>query len=229
MSDPKRVLLVGASGLIGTAVKRAALGRADVRLVALARREVPLPPGARMEMLVAPVDGWADAIAAIAPQGVICALGTTWNDAGKDEVAFRAVDERLVLDVARAARAAGADHFAHVSSVGADMASRTFYLRVKGEVEQALGKQGFRRLDILRPGLLRGARQGQRRIAETLGAMASPVADLLLHGQRRKYRSIRDHVVAQAALQCMLEKAGGRFTHEHDALLRLARRFGGEG
>lgn len=228
MSDPLRILLVGASGLVGGAVKRAAMGRSDIRLLALARREVPLPRGARMEMLVAPVDGWAEAIATIAPHGVICALGTTWRAAGKDEDAFRAVDQQLVLDVARAARASGADHFAFISSVGADMASRTVYLRVKGEVELALGKMGFRRLDMLRPGLLRGHRDGELRLAERMAAFASPLVDLLLHGNKRKFRSITADIVAQAALQAMLEKARGRFTHDHDGILRLARRFVGE-
>jgi len=225
MSDPIRVLLVGASGMVGGAVMRAAMGRADLRLLALSRREVPLPKGARMEMLIAPVEGWADAISAIAPQGVICALGTTWKAAGEDEEAFRAVDQRLVLDVARNARAAGADRFVFVSSVGADMASRTMYLRVKGEVELALGKMGFRRLDLLRPGLLRGHRDGDLRPAERLASVISPLTDLLLHGERRKYRSIPAGLVAQAALQVMLEKPAGRFTHEHDGIMRLVRRY----
>lgn len=228
MSEPRRVLLVGASGMVGGAVKRAAMGRADLRLLALSRREVPLPRGARMEMLVAPVEGWSQAVDAIAPQGVICALGTTWKAAGEDEEAFRAVDQHLVLDVARAAKAAGADHFTFISSVGADMGSRTMYLRVKGEVELALAKMGFRRLDLLRPGLLRGHREGELRPLERLASLASPVTDLLLHGERRKYRSVPVELVAQAALQAMIERAAGRFTHDYDGIARLARRFRGE-
>lgn len=228
MSEPRRVLLVGASGMVGGAVKRVAMGRTDVRLLALSRREVPLPRGARMEMLIAPVEGWPQAIDAIAPNGVICSLGTTWKAAGEDEEAFRAVDEHLVLDVARAARAAGADHFAFVSSVGADMGSRTMYLRVKGEVELALARMGFRRLDLLRPGLLRGHRDGDLRPLERLASVISPLTDMVLQGERRKYRSIPAEVVAQAALQAMVEKPAGRFTHDYDGILRLARRFVGE-
>ena len=107
MSDARRVLLVGSTGLVGKRVMEQCVGRSDVRLIALTRREAPMPRGARMEMLVADPAEWAKSVAAIAPDAVICALGTTWRKAGEDEEAFRAVDEELVLWVARAAKAAG--------------------------------------------------------------------------------------------------------------------------
>jgi uncharacterized protein YbjT (DUF2867 family) len=225
MSDPLRVLLLGASGLVGREVLRLAVGRSDVRLVALARREVPLPQGARMEVHVAPVEGWAQEIAAIAPDRVICALGTTIRKQRGDQAAFAAIDRDLVLESARSAKLAGAGGFTVVSSVGAGTATRSFYLRTKGEMEAALGKIGFARLDVLRPGLLRGDRMGDLRPLELLGALAAPLADLALHGQRRKYRSIRAVDVAAAALRTGQEKAHGRFVHHHDEMLRLARRW----
>jgi uncharacterized protein YbjT (DUF2867 family) len=176
-------------------------------------------------MLVAEPANWTDAIAAIAPDAVICALGTTWRDAGQDEAEFRAVDLDLVLLIARAAKAAGADRFVVVSSVGAAISAKQLYLRVKGEMEQALGKVGFRRLDILQPGLLRGPRKGAQRPLERLAQLFSPLADLVLHGQRRRFRSIDADVVAAAALNCTLEKPGGRFPHEFDDIHRMAARL----
>ncbi|MFC0590608.1 NAD(P)H-binding protein [Novosphingobium aquiterrae] len=223
MSDPIRIALVGATGMIGQSLIRLAVGRSDLRLVAVARREVPLPPGARMEVLVAEPDNWADAIAATNADVLVCALGTTIRKVGGDQAAFRAVDQDLVLAVARAAKAAGVRQTIVVSSIGADMAAKNFYLRVKGEVEQALGKIGLTRLDILRPGLLRGAR-GETRVAERMAMIASPLTDLLLHGSLRKYRSVRADTVARAIIGLSKEKAAGRFVFEHDAILRAARR-----
>jgi uncharacterized protein YbjT (DUF2867 family) len=223
------VLLVGATGLVGTRVMEECIGRADVRLVALTRREAPMPKGARMEMLVARPSEWGRSLAAVAPDAVICALGTTWRKAGADEAAFRAVDEELVLSVARAAKAAGAGSFVLVSSVGADLASRTFYLRVKGAVEAELRLIGFNRLDILRPGLLRGPRSSDRRPLERLAMVLSPLANLFLHGERRRLRAIDARTVARAALQGAREKARGSFVHENDGILRLARRFADAG
>jgi uncharacterized protein YbjT (DUF2867 family) len=223
---PKRLCLVGATGLVGMTLIERAIPRSDVRIIGIARREVQLPFGARMEMLLADPASWPDAIAAAQAQVLICALGTTWRKAGKDETSFRAVDYDLVLRCAKAAKAEGIEHFILVSSVGADTASKNFYLRVKGEVEAALARIGFRRLDIVRPGLRVGPRGDDRRPGERLAILLSPLADLFLHGKYRKFRSIRATILADAILALAKQKAGGRFVHEYDAIRYAVRRAG---
>lgn len=220
---PTRICLVGATGLVGSRVIAGAVGRPGVRLVAVARREVPLPRGARMEVLVADPSGWPDAIAATNAKVLVCALGTTWRNAGKDEAAFRAVDHDLVIACARAAKAAGIPHVIVISSAGAKLHARSRYLRVKAETEEALMKLGLRRLDILRPGLLVG-RRAERRPLEKLAMLASPVTDLLMFGGSRKYRSIRADLLVEAIFALAREKAGGRFIHDNEMLKRAARR-----
>jgi len=220
------VLVVGATGLIGRCVMEQAVSQPWVRLVALTRREAPMPRGALMEMLVADPSGWQDAVATIAPDAIICALGTTIAKAGSEE-AFRAVDHDLVLSVARAAKAAGVANFVLISSTGADPHAKAFYLAVKGQTEVALGKLRLRRLDILRPGLLRGRRPGEIRWLERMAMLASPITDVLLQGSASRYRSIAAGTVASAALQFTREKPQGRFVHDNTAIERAARRLGG--
>ncbi|HEU4650477.1 MAG TPA: NAD-dependent epimerase/dehydratase family protein [Croceibacterium sp.] len=224
MSDPRRVLLAGATGLVGTCVMHAVRVHPSLRLIALTRREAPIPRGTPMEMMVAEPARWPEAIATIAPDAVICALGTTRRKARSEE-AFRAVDHDLVLALASAARKAEVANFVLVSSAGADPLAKAFYLRVKGETEAAVTKLRFRRFDILRPGLLRGARANDRRPLERLAMIASPLTDLLLFGDKRRYRSIDARAVAAAALQLSREKAAGRFVHDTDSILRAARRL----
>ena len=223
MSDAIRIALIGATGLIGSTVIEQCIGREDVRLTGIARREARLPRGIRMEMFVAEPAKWGEVIEAVRPRAIICALGTTWKKAGEDEAAFRGVDRDLVLDTANAAKHYGVERFVHVSSVGADALSKNFYLRVKGEVERELTKLRFDRLDILRPGLLRGQRENDRRLAERLGIAAAPIVNLLLHGKYRQYRAIRAEIVAQAALALAKRAARGRFLHDNDAILRAAK------
>lgn len=225
MSEPLRLALVGASGLIGRAVIEACIGRPDVRLVAVARRELKLPRGARMEVFVAEPDKWGEVFEALRPTALISALGTTWKKSGASEEAFRAVDQHLALATARAAKAAGVQRLVAVSSVGADPRSKNFYLRVKGEVEAELSKAGFKRLDLLRPGLLKGPREGDYRPGERLGILASPLIDPLLGGKWRQYRSIHAREVAEGAIGLAMRKAGGRFTHDNDAIRRAAREW----
>lgn len=222
MSDTMRLGLVGATGLIGRAVMEACIGREDVRLGAIARREVPLPKGARMELFVAEPDKWGEVIEALQPRAMICALGTTWKKAGEDEAAFRAVDQDLVMQVAEAAHRQGVERFVLIGAVGADAHSSNFYLKVKGEVERDVRKIGFPRFDVLRPGLLRGAREGDRRPAERLGIAVAPLANLFLHGGYRRYRAVEDETVARAAIAFAKRAARGRFAHEYDAIVKAA-------
>ena len=226
MSEPLRLGLVGATGLVGRSLIGELVGREDFTLTALARREMPLPRGARMVMQLAPSEGWGQAIGAMRVDCMVCALGTTQAKAGGDEAAFRAVDHDLVLSTAKAAYAAGTRHFIAISSVGAALSAKSFYLRVKGEVERDLAKIGFERLDILRPGLLRGRRNDDPRTLERIGQVLAPVMNLFLQGNWRRFRAIPAEDVARAILSLAGERARGRFTHEHDSLMSAAKRFG---
>jgi uncharacterized protein YbjT (DUF2867 family) len=220
-----RLCLVGSTGLVGYTLIERAVSRSDMRIIGVARRELALPYGARMEMLLADPSGWPDAIAAANAQVMVCALGTTMAKVGKDQEAFRAIDHGLVVACARAAKQAGIEHFILVSSIGADLFAKSFYLRVKGGVEEALGRIRFRRLDILRPGLIRGQRKESRPL-ERLAMWLSPVFDLFLHGKYRKYRSIRAETLADAIFALIEQKAAGRFTHDRDGMLYVIRRVG---
>jgi len=229
MSDPRtdaptRIALVGATGLVGReAIRLASMGE-EVRILGIARREAPLPPGARMEMFVAEPDKWGEVLEAVRPRALICALGTTWKKAGRSEAAFRAVDHDLVIATAEAAKRAGVPNMVLVSAAGADARAKGFYMRVKGEVEQALTRIGFKRLDILRPGLLRGERANDRRLLERVGILAAPLIDPLLPAKWAAYRSVAA-LVAEAALGLALRRAGGRFTHDNEAMRRAAREW----
>lgn len=225
MSEPVRIVLVGATGLVGRRVIEACIGREDIRLAAISRREVKLPEGARMELFVAQPEKWGDVFEALQPTALISALGTTIKKVDGDEDAFRAVDQHLVIHTAEAAKKAGVRQMVAVSSINADAHAKNFYLRVKGETENELSKIGFKRLDLLQPGLLRGPRDNDPRTAEGIGQLIAPFIDPFLGGKLRAYRSIDARIIAQAALGFSSRKAAGRFTHTHDQIARCAREW----
>ncbi len=134
---------------------------------------------------------------------------------------FAAVDRDLVGAVAAAAKAAGAKQFISISSTMADSSASSFYLKTKGEAEDLLRAQKFDRLDIIRPGLLRGERTNENRLGESLAIAASPLMDLLLHGKFRRYRSILASDVAAAIEVLMANSAPGAYVHENDAVWQL--------
>lgn len=221
MSDRTvRLVLIGSTGMVGMSLLAEARDFPHVRLTALSRREAPLPEGARMEMIIAEPANWPGAIADMKPDVLACALGTTIKTVDGDEQAFRAIDYGLVLQCAKAAAHAGTRQMVAVSSVGADRHAKTLYLRVKGEMEEAVKKLDFRRVDILRPGLLTGVRGGEPRKAERFAMRMAPLTDLMLHGQYRRFRSVRAADVARAMLALAGAKADGRFVHDFDGIRR---------
>lgn len=214
MSD---ALIVGATGLVGRAVIDA-FGSRGVTVVARRPVEGLAPHHAER---VAPPDNWPDIIAAEQPAVLICCLGTTIRQAGS-QAAFRAVDHDLILAAARGARQGGTAQMIVVSSVGASAKAGNFYLRTKGETEDALRALGFARLDLIRPGLLLGARPGPPRLGEGLATIAAPLADALLHGSFRRYRSIHGATVAAAIVALVGQDGSGVHIHENDAIRALA-------
>jgi uncharacterized protein YbjT (DUF2867 family) len=212
-----KMLLVGATGMVGRAVRTSA---GDAPLTLLARRAMDDLP-AHQNVIVAEGGDWPAAIGKLRPIVIFNALGTTIKQAGS-QAAFRAVDHDLVLAVAGAAKAAGARHFISVSSVGASAKSSNFYLRTKGEVEAALRALDFERLDIVRPGLLTGERGGPFRPGEAIAMVLAPFTDLMLHGGARRYRSVAGATVAQAMLALASGGGAGVHVHEHDAIIDLA-------
>jgi len=224
-SSPVRIGLVGATGLIGNRLIEVSSAGETARIVGIARRQPELPDGARVEIFVAKPEKWGEVLEAVKPRALICALGTTWKKAGRDEDAFRAVDQTLIVETAEAAHAAGIDNFVLISAAGADAAAKSLYMRVKGETEKAVSAIGFKRLDILRPGLLKGDRTNDRRPLEKLALIASPLIEPMLPAKYAGLRSIPVDIVVEAALGLALRKAAGRFVHDNDAMRRAAREW----
>ncbi|MEO7786792.1 MAG: NAD-dependent dehydratase [Sphingomicrobium sp.] len=200
-----RIALIGATGLVGGEIARRLAG---AELLLLSRR----PGGVGAREIVAPVEQWGEALSGETIDVAMSALGTTIAKARSRE-AFDRIDRVAVLDFARAARASGARQFILVSSVGADPDARAFFLATKGRIEQQLGVVGFDRLDILRPGLLRGAR-AEHRLGEAIALRVAPLADRFLPNRFAAYRSIDAGEVAAAAVGLIAQGGSGQFVHQ---------------
>lgn len=211
------VLLAGATGLVGRQVY-AAIG-AETHI--LSRKPLDGLPDNVAQHVADPAK-WPEIVAGLKVDVAISCLGTTWKKSGRDTAAFRAVDHDLVLAFAVAAKLAGAKHFITVSSVGASARARGFYLRTKGETEDALAAMEFARLDILRPGLLLGARTGDPRLAEGFGMILSPLTNLLTPQRYSKFKAIPAVTVAAAIAHLITETTKGHFVHENDAICAFA-------
>jgi uncharacterized protein YbjT (DUF2867 family) len=222
----RTALVAGGSGLVGRALLPLLLAAPEyARVQALSRRPLPIEH-ARLANRVLRFDAPLDSqLKGLSVQDAFCCLGTTLRAAGS-QAAFRAVDHDLVLAFARAAKAAGAERLVVVSSVGADAASKTFYLRVKGETERDLEALRLRSLDILQPSLLLGARREWRAL-ELAGQLAGWALGPLLMGNWSRYRPIEASMVAAAMRGAARSGRVGVARHTYAALRRLAGQKGG--
>ncbi len=198
MTMTSRLLLVGATGAVGRVVLKQALADPRVaEVVALTRH--PLDAAPKLTNVVADFDD----IPADAPwwkvDAVICALGTTRRAAGSDEK-FAAVDRELPLRIARLARAAGAARFALVSSLGADAASGNFYLRTKGEAEDAIRRVGYPGYTVVRPSLI-DADRVESRPGERLALIVARALNPLIP---RRWKAVKAGAIAKALLDAAL-------------------------
>lgn len=194
----QRLLLVGATGLVGRHVLQQALADPRVAsIVAPTRR--PLPAHAKLSSPAVDYERLDEDAAWWHADAVICTLGTTLRAAGS-KAAFRRVDHDYPLAVARRARAHGTPTYVLNSAIGADAASRFFYNRVKGELEAALRQVGFASLTLVRPGLIGGQRD-ELRLGERLAAALLRAVGPVLP---RRWRLNPAEHIAQALLDAAL-------------------------
>ena len=208
VSTPRTALLAGATGLVGRALLPMLLASKYYRSVHVLLRRTPPDIKASPKLKIHQVDFARLPAALPAVDDVLIALGTTIKVAGS-EAAFRQVDLDFVLNIARAARAAGATRLAVVSALGADAKSRVFYNRVKGEMQVAIAQLGYESVVIAQPSLLLGDRValGQpARSGEVLAArLLGPLGWIVPKG----VRPIPARTVASALLAAILDAKPG--------------------
>lgn len=193
-----KLLLAGATGLVGTAALKLLLADERVsRVIAPTRR--PLPPHAKLLNPITTIaelphdaDWWT-------VDGAICAIGTTRSKTPSD-AEYRAIDHDYPLAIARLVRDRGAESFALTSSMGANARSRFTYTRIKGELEDAIDRLGFASLTIARPGFLGGPRSENRPMEQTINTLLRIAAPILPASARINPASSVAILLVEAAL-----------------------------
>ena len=215
-----KALLAGATGLVGGACLEELIASPVFGEVAVLARRPLARVDAKLRPIVVAEFTKLDEVPTAAADAAFCALGTTIKKAGSQE-AFAAVDRDAVAAFGWWARRAGARTFVLVSSVGASSSAGNFYLRIKGEAEEAIAALGYPRFVVLRPSLLLGPRP-ERRAGEAVAQAAAPLLNPLLLGPLRRYRALDARTVARAMLAAAAGTETGRFVWEHDALTAAA-------
>ncbi len=209
-------LVIGASGLVGTALTEQLLANDQYTAVhVFIRNQLPLRHP-KLTQHPTDFDNLNRSAALIKGDVAFCCLGTTMKIAGSKE-AFYKVDFEYANNFARLAYQNGVKSFGMVSAMGANAKSMVFYNRTKGEVEQAVCQYGFPAVYIARPSFLVGNRK-ETRIGEEIGIWIGNTLDFLIPA---KYKNITAAQVAKALIASSLSKKEGVHILESDVLQKF--------
>lgn len=205
----KKILVAGATGLIGNTVLNELLKRSDLKPIAITRRALPIADQ-NLDQWISSGDDLTSALKNERVDAVICCLGTTIRNAGS-QAAFRHVDHDLVIAIGEWAKKNDVRTFCVVSAIGADAGSSIFYNKVKGEMERDLKELQLPVLHIFHPSILTGPRK-ETRVGEKLGiAVTSLIAPLLI-GKLKRYRPMPHDVLAKALINAASIERSGTYT-----------------
>lgn len=210
------MLLLGATGAVGQQVLRLALeGHVYSKVVAITRRSIEkYKDHPKLEQHIVNFERLEDYREAFQGRDFVNALGSTIKKAGSKERFFQ-IDHDYPLLAARLAKANGATRCINVSSVGAHPTTFTSnYLRVKGQLEQALEQVGFDSYVILRPSMLLGERQ-EKRLGEDIGKWFDKAFRFAIP---KRYRGVHIEAVAARILRVGEEQPLGSQIYESEQI-----------
>ncbi len=209
--------VIGATGLVGKALVRHLLDDARFEKIRIfVRRETGLKHP-KLEQLIVDFGRSETWEKQLTGDVLFSALGTTLKQAGSKEKQWE-IDFTFNLNFARKAKDNGIENYVLVSSVGANANSSIFYTKMKGELDEAVSKIGFRNLVILRPASLTGPREN-RRLAEEISV---PILNILTRFMMKDYCPISDETVAKAMINATLRNTSGKTIYEGAEVFNLA-------
>ena len=199
-----KAVLIGATGAVGKDLLQALLEDARyTEVVAFARRALGVQHEKLREHTIdfdAPAT-WQELVKG---DVLFSTLGTSLKQAGSKE-AQRHIDYDYQLTFAKAARANGVKSLVLLSSIGADSKSSIFYLRLKGELDDAVRDLGFDSLSIVRPPSL--IRAKSKRFGETASVKFLQAANAI--GLAKRLAPMETVVVARSMAALGADSASG--------------------
>lgn len=217
---PYKVILVGASGLIGSNLLSELIKSEAISEVLLLVRRSSGSSNFKVKELIVNFDEPNSYSADIQADIIYSCLGTTKSETPNSAL-YRQIDLGYPLNLAKLGQQNGVAQFHIISSLGADAESSNSYLKLKGELEQELKKLNIPSLHIYQPSFLIGERK-KKRLADRIMEPIFNLIDPLLIGPLKKYRSIKAADVAKVMLNQSIQNLQGSFIYPSIQIQELA-------
>ena len=177
----KTAIVIGATGLIGKHLTKLLLDDPAYSSVKVFVRRTLNISNPKLVELIVDFDNITDWKNKITGDELYSAMGTTIKKAGSKEAQYK-IDVTCQYEFAKAAVENGVRDYFLVSSSGANVKSKLFYMRIKGELEEKVRLLSFNKIRIFRPPLLLGERDEKRfgeKAAERLLKIVVPLFSFL--------------------------------------------------
>ena len=209
------VLVLGASGLIGShLLKLLANDNAVSKIYLLLRRPLHTDHPKVEERIIDFNDLVAYQANFPAVDTVFCCIGTTQKQVKGNKELYHKIDFDIPVNGAKFGLEKGATNFIIVSAIGSNINSRNFYVRLKGEVEEAISKLPYEAVHIMRPSLLLGKRKEKRPAERFFQILMKPLTFLI----PSKYKPIEAVKVAIAMIKAARSNKTGVNFYEYNEM-----------
>ena len=194
----KNVIMIGATGAVGGHALATLLEMPQIeRVTTLGRRLIEDIDSPKLTQHIVDMSDPASYSQLIDGHDcAICTLGVGEPSKVSREDFVR-VDKEMVLGFAAACRAGGVGHFELLSSVGVSSTSRSFYLRTKGELEDALRALSFERLSLFHPSMIMTP-NNRYGFTQAVALAVWPKLDAVLRGGAESYRGVKVEVLGES-------------------------------
>jgi len=205
----KKAIITGATGMIGSELLDLLLaGNAYDEIMIIVRKKLNMTHK-KLTQLVVDFDQLEHHESSITGDVIFSCLGTTKSKT-PDSKTYYKIDHDYPLQLAKMAQKNGVKQFHIVSSVGANPNSGTFYIKLKGETERDISALDLQSVYMYEPSMLTGRKQGKR-FAEMFFEGLFKIANPLLTGKWKKYRSVSGATVARTMYDQSLKDEPGKW------------------
>jgi len=190
-----QVTLFGASGLIGSYLLKYLLKDSEVHLInIISRKPFYLKHDKINNIVIDFTDLNSFSICTKKSDAVFVSIGTTMAKVNGNKSEYRKIDFDIIFNIAKACKKNSVKNLLFVSSLGADSNASSFYLSLKGDIEDAVEKLKLTSTSIFRPSVL----LGNRNEARFMERIAQLIMSYLIIFIPSKYKPIDADIVAKS-------------------------------
>ena len=176
----KQVTLFGATGLIGSYLLKFLLKDSDIHLINLVGRKPFHLQHDKINNIVIDFEDFSSILNSVSgSEAVFVSIGTTMSKVNGDKIMYKSVDFDIIFNIAKACKQKNVRQLIYVSSLGANSNSSNFYLRLKGEIDEAIAELNLNSTSVFRPSVLLGKRN-ESRPGEKILQLVMPLLDFII-------------------------------------------------